>query len=507
MTTICSMFKGFVCILLLCCILPAAGAAGAADMPQPVQIGSKAFTESVVLADIATQAAQHTGALVEHRRQLGGTRILWSALLRGEIDIYPEYTGTIAREILGNSALHDHERIAEALALQGIKMTRSLGFNNTYAIGMRESAAAKLGIATISALREHPELRLGFSNEFMDREDGWPGLRARYSLTQQNIRGMDHDLAYRAIESGVIDATDLYSTDSEIIYYRLRVLRDDQSYFPEYQAVYLYRQDLRQRQPQVVAALEQLEGRIGPAQMIALNARAKVQHIPEPQVAADFLSEALGIAPAVRESAMWLNILQRTREHLFLVSVSLAGAIVIAVPLGIAASKFPRFGQVILGLVATIYTIPSLALLVFMLPLLGIGARPAIVALFLYSLLPIVRNTHEGLRGIAQPIAESAEALGLPGWARLFWIELPMASGTILAGIKTAAVINIGTATLGALIGAGGYGQPILTGIRLDSLSLILQGAVPAAMMALAAQWIFEFSERFLVPRGLRPRL
>lgn len=489
---------------LLTCILCLLTTASARAAEEPIQIGSKAFTESVILADIATQAAQHADVAAEHRQQLGGTRILWSALLRGEIDIYPEYTGTIAREILSDSSLSDYEQISQALARQGIRMTRSLGFNNTYAVGMRESVAQELGITTISDLRQHPELHLGFSNEFMDRADGWPGLRARYALPQQDARGMDHDLAYRALESGVIAATDLYSTDAEISYYRLRVLRDDIRYFPDYQAVYLYRDDLRQRSPKAIKALEQLEGRISQEQMIALNAKVKLQHTPEPQVAAGFLAEAMGTSTAVRHDAVWRNVLQRTREHLFLVSVSLLAAIVVAVPLGIAASKCPRFGQVILGLVATIYTIPSLALLVFMLPLLGIGARPAIVALFLYSLLPIVRNTPQGLRDIPQPIAESAEALGLPGWARLLWVELPMASGTILAGIKTAAVINIGTATLGALIGAGGYGQPILTGIRLDSISLILQGAVPAALMALAAQWLFELGERLLVPRGLR---
>ena len=132
---------------------------------------------------------------------------------------------------------------------------------------------------------------------------------------------------------------------------------------------------------------------------------------------------------------------------------------------------------------------------------LGIGATPAIVALFLYSLLPIVRNTHAGLAGIPAPLRESAAALGLPLSRPLRLVELPLAAGSILAGIKTAAVINIGTATLGALIGAGGYGEPILTGIRLDNFSLILEGAVPAALLALLVQAGFELVER----RLLRP--
>ena len=161
----------------------------------------------------------------------------------------------------------------------------------------------------------------------------------------------------------------------------------------------------------------------------------------------------------------------------------------------------------ILGTVGVIQTLPALALLVFMIPLLGIGGPPAVVALFLYSLLPIVRNTHAGLAGIDEPLRRSALALGLSPAARLRHIELPLAAPVILAGIKTSAVINIGTATLGALIGAGGYGQPILTGIRLDDVGLILEGAVPAALLALAVQGGFELAERRLIPRGLRAQM
>jgi osmoprotectant transport system permease protein len=281
-------------------------------------------------------------------------------------------------------------------------------------------------------------------------------------------------------------------------------LTDDLQQFPRYDAVFLYRSDLAARAPQALGAIRRLEGKLDEFAMQAMNARAKLEKVPETRVAAEFLAKTMGLDVPTNTAGAWSNILQRTKEHLFLVGISLSGAILVAVPLGIAAARRPRFGQIILGVVAAIYTIPSLALLVFMIPLLGIGAWPAIVALFLYSLLPIVRNTQEGLRTIPLPIRESAEVLGLSPMAKLLRIELPMASGAILAGIKTSAVINVGTATLGALIGAGGYGQPILSGIRLDDLSLILQGAVPAALMALAAQVIFELLELVVVPRGLR---
>ncbi len=237
-----------------------------------------------------------------------------------------------------------------------------------------------------------------------------------------------------------------------------------------------------------------------------MNARVKLDRVPEGRAAAEFLAEKLGIRAAVKEETVAHRLLRHLREHLFLVAVSLLAAILLAIPLGILSARLPRLGQLVLGAVGIVQTIPSLALLVFMIPLLGIGARPSIVALFLYSLLPIVRNTASGLRNIAIEVRESAEALGLPGGARLRLIELPMASPSILAGIKTSAVINVGTATLGALIGAGGFGQPILTGIRLNDVPLILEGAVPAAALALLVQGMFEAAEQVLVPRGLRLR-
>lgn len=469
-----------------------------------VHIGSKSFTESVVLGEMATQLAGDTGASASHERALGGTRLVWNALLRGEIDIYPEYTGTITTEIFAGRKLRTAEELRAALAEAGVEMTRPLGFNNTYAIGMREDVAAKLGIGRVSQLRDHPGMRLAFSNEFMDRADGWPALRDRYQLPQQDVRGIDHDLAYRGIASGAIDATDLYSTDAEIESASLRVLEEDLHVFPEYNAVYLYRADLAQRAPRVVEAIKRLEGRVDAAEMTRMNAQAKLGHVPEAQVAAGFLKRSLGLAVETRSDGVVRRVLRRTGEHLSLVGVSLLAAIAVAVPLGIVAAKRATLGQVILAVTAGIYTIPSLALLVFMIPLLGIGAWPAIVALFLYSLLPIVRDTQAGLVGIPAALRESAEVLGLPGKARLLRVELPIASPSILAGIKTAAVINVGTATLGALIGAGGYGQPILTGIRLDDVGLIMEGAIPAAALALLAQGAFELLERVIVPRGLR---
>lgn len=482
-------------ILCACVLLPASLHA------TPVRIGSKQFTESVILGELALASAREAGVDAVHRRELGGTSILWRALLQGDIDAYPEYTGTLVQELLKNvPADADIATLRARLKPLGIGITDSLGFDNTYAIGMRDDEARRLGIVCISDLLQHPALRFGFSNEFMDRGDGWPGLRQRYGLPQTRVSGLDHTLSYHAVDSGAVDAIDLYSTDAEIPYYHLRTLVDDRHYFPRYEAVYLYRLALNQSSPAFVSALQKLRGRIDANAMRTMNARVKLQGIKENVVAADFL----GIHADRHGSGLWARLFQRSVEHIKLVAISLGLAMLLAIPLGILAARLKRLGQLVIGLTGILQTVPSLAMFVFMIPLLGIGTWPAIAALFLYSLLPIVRNTHAGLVGITPELRESAAALGLPGSVRLRRIELPLATRSILAGIKTAAVINVGTATLAALIGAGGYGQPILTGIRLDDIGLILEGAIPAAVLALLVQGLFEGVERWLTPRGLR---
>jgi osmoprotectant transport system permease protein len=461
-----------------------------------LHVGSKQFTESVILAEIAVQTLRAEGIEAEHRRELGGTRVLWEALRARQIDVYPEYAGTIVEELLGGQ-----RDLAAALPRLGLRAGGSLGFEDAYAIGMRRVEAERRNIHTLSELARHREVEIGLTNEFLRRRDGWPRLREVYGFSDGHVRGMQHELAYRALRSGGIGATDLYSTDAEIQAGDLVVLEDDRHAFPRYDAVLLQRANL----PEIAAkVLARLEGAISAREMVAMNARALLERVPEAQVASDFLRDKFGIFVTAAPGSAMRRIGRRTVEHLFLVAVSLLAAIAFAVPLGIFAWRRPRLGQAILATAGVIQTIPSLALLVFMIPLLGIGAGPAIVALFLYSLLPILRGTHAGLSGIAPELLESAEALGLPGNAVLRRIELPLAAPSMLSGIKTAAVIDVGTATLGALIGAGGYGQSILTGIRLADTGLILEGAIPAGLMALAVQGVFDLLERSIVPRGLR---
>jgi osmoprotectant transport system permease protein len=479
------------------------------DRGPGIVVASKQDAETTILGEMASQVCRASGAAVEFKQGWGGTPAVWEALRVGAVDVYPEYTGTIALQILHDPALVDLAALRFALAPQEIGLTNPLGFANNYALGMRADRAAELHLQTASDLRGRPKLRLRFSSEFMGRSDGWPELRQKYDLPQTDVAGMDHQLAYRALSAGEADVTDLYTTDAEIRTRRLTVLTDDLHFFPQYQAVFVYRLDLERRAPAALKAIRQLEGRLDREAMIGLNERAKSGE-PPAQVAASFL-QSLGLGGGDAGVSRLARFWKQTREHVVMVSTSLLFAVIVALPLGICAARRPWLERMVLGIAGVVQTIPALALLALLIPFLGLlkgvpatGVVPAMIALFLYSLLPIIRNTVVGLRGIPANLREAAEGLGLPPAARLWRIELPLAAPAILAGVRTAAVISVGTATLGALIGAGGYGQSITQGVQLNDAGLILEGAIPAAVMALAVDGLFGLLERIVVPKGLR---
>ncbi|MCR5885087.1 ABC transporter permease subunit [Rhizobacter sp. J219] len=482
--------------LLLCAVAPAASPTGAT-----LQVGSKRFTESYLLGEIVAQTAQRAGATAQHRQGLGNTAVVFEALKTGAIDVYPEYLGTIAAEILKQPRLDGVEALRAALAPQGLGITAPLGFSNGYALAMPAVQAQRLGIQRLSDLKAHPELALGLSHEFLGRQDGWPGLAARYGLAQRPT-GIDHSLAYEALASGRIAATDIYTTDAKIATLGLRVLDDDLGFFPRYDAVLLYRLDVPQRFPVAWQALAALEGRIGVAQMIEMNGQAELQGRSFADVARGFL------APATPAAAAQAGLVQRlfaddlgrlTAQHLLLVVVAVLAACALGIPLGAAAAALPRVEQPVMAVVGLLQTVPSLALLAMLIPLLGrIGTVPALVALALYALLPIVRNTATGLQQVPAGLRDAGTALGLTAAQRWRSIDLPLAAPVLLAGIKTAAVISVGTATIAAFIGAGGYGERIVTGLALNDHTALLAGAIPAAVLALLTQLVFELGERWL---------
>jgi osmoprotectant transport system permease protein len=463
-----------------------------------LRVGSKRFTESYILGEIAVQAARAAGSAAIHKPGLGNTAILVQALAAGSIDAYPEYTGTILREVLKTEDNLAMDALNERLRPLGFAASVPLGFSNGYAIGMRRGYADEHGIRKISDLARHPDVRLGLSHEFLGRRDGWPGMKSAYALPQSDPRGLDHGLAYEALAAGEVDAIDLYATDAKIERYKIAVLEDDRGYFPRYDALFLHRIDAPALHPRAWAAIRALEGRIDAPAMIRMNARAEIDKRDFASVAAEFL----GTRPAEAARSLWQAVFapdfgRLLAEHAALVFGSLAAAVAIGVPLGVAAARFRFLAQPVLVATSLVQTIPALAMLAFLIPITGaIGVWPATIALFLYALLPIVRNTHAGLLGVPAGIREAAKALGLGARDTLVHIELPLAAATILAGVKTAAVINVGTATIAAFIGAGGFGERIAQGLALNDNTMLLAGALPAAGFALGVHAFFELLER-----------
>jgi len=499
---------------IACVFAFALASVGAVTAAPELRVGSKRFTESYVLGEIVKQTAAGAGETsATHNQGLGNTAIVLNALTTGAIDVYPEYTGTIAKEILKLDAVPPLPELNAKLGALGLAVGVPLGFNNTYAIAVRGDEARAKSIARLSDLKAHPELKLGLSQEFIGRADGWPGLKRAYDLPFATPQGLDHGLAYEAIAQKQVDAIDIYSTDAKLEKYGLTVLADDRNYFPPYDAVLLYRADLPQRLPKTWAALSKLEGSIDDAAMRKMNAAAELDGRDFATIATDFVARRAGGASAATPASagdFWSKLFgpdfaHLTLTHLGLVFASLAVSIVIGVPLGILAAKRPATEALILGATGVVQTIPSLALLAVLIPLTGrIGAVPALIALSAYALLPIVRNTHAGLTQISRGMKEAAQSLGMEAGTILAKIELPLAAPTILAGIKTSAVINVGTATIAAFIGAGGYGERIVTGLALNDHAMLLAGAIPAAALALVIEGGFRVGERWIIPAGLR---
>jgi osmoprotectant transport system permease protein len=470
---------------------------------RPIVIGCKQDVEGTVLAEIMAQLLENRGFTVVRRFSLGGTKICFEALKRGSIDVYPEYSGTLEQTILQLPGSVSDARMRELVRQRfNLEMLDFFGFSNTYALALNRATAERLGLKRISDLTMHPDLRFGFSNEFLNRPDGWIGLAKTYGLSARPV-GMEHALAYPAIHDNKLDITDAYSTDGELRKFDLVLLEDDRRFFPQYLAFPFVRSELDDG---VKRVLKDLANSLTADQVQELN-----QSVQEKKslrdIAAHFLWERgllTGPEPLVRERSIdWWFLARCTLTHLELTFLSLLACVVIAIPLGVVVYHLGSASRAVMYAAGVLQTIPSIALLAFMIPVFGIGAKPAVAALFLYGLLPILRNTATALFSIDPVLRKVSVGMGLTAWQRLRHIEIPLAAPTILAGIKTAAVINIGTATLAAFIGAGGLGEPIVTGLALNDTSLILQGAVPAALLAVLTEVGFEQLERRLIPAHL----
>ncbi len=509
-----------------------------------IVVASKPFGESYILAEMFAQLLEAHGFQVVRRPGLGATEIAFGALRTNAIDVYPEYTGTGLLAVLHDQPRSDPRAVFDIVARQfaaryGVRWLPPLGFENTYAIAVRRQTAERYRLRTLSDLaRVASRLTAGLSADFIGRPDGLPGLRQQYGMRFADVRPLLSAVKYQALASGDVDVVDGYSTDGLIRRYDLVVLEDDRGFFPPYEAAALVSAAFQRDAPGAVNALTLLSGRIGVDSMRAWNERVEVNGAPVARVARDALvSLALvggtqgaggdgaalrpgGAPPAGGEGAtsrasergpltsyLWderAAIARRTGRHLLLTAVSLAAAVLVAVPLGLALERSRGAAEGVVRGVGLLQTIPSIALLAFMIPLLGIGVVPALTALFLYSLYPIVRNTYSGVRDADPAAVAAATALGMTPGQVLRQVRLPLAAPILMAGIRTAAVINVGTATLAAFIGAGGLGEPIVSGLSLADTRMILSGAIPAAVLALLVDIALGAAERAVTPRGLR---
>lgn len=489
--------------------------------PAPVVVASKPFAESYLLAEMMAQLLEARGLPVERRLGLGATEIAFGALRADAVDVYPEYTGTGLVAILGERPRGDATAVFRRVSAVfrdrfGVAWLPPLGFENTYAIAVRRETADRYALRTLSDLaRAAPRLTAGFTPDFIGRSDGLAGLRRAYGLEFGGVRSLLQAVKYQALAAGKVDVIDGYSTDGQIARYDLVVLRDDRGFFPPYQAAALVSPRIVRSRPDAVQALVALSGTLDEQTMRRLNERVELGAEPVARVAADALrtlglvgaTAAAGPAPADGAPSFaryaWAQrrtLAGLTLRHILLVALSLGAATLAAVPLGLALERARRWAEPAIRAAGVLETIPGIALLAFMIPLLGIGVVPALVALFLYSIYPILRNTFTGVRDADPEAVRAAEALGMTPGQVLRYVRLPLAAPIIMAGIRTAAVIDVGTATLAAFIGAGGLGDPIVAGLALSDTRMILSGAIPAALLALAVDALLGGAERVLAP-------
>jgi osmoprotectant transport system permease protein len=469
---------------------------------QTIKVGAKHFNEGYILSEIISQLLEHNGYKIDRIFNLGGTLICFDALKNGAIDIYPEYSGTLSEEILKSDFRLNHDELNNELMKKfNLEISEPYGFNNTYALTLTKQTSNNYNIHKITDLRNHPEIVMALSYEFLKRKDGWENLARVYGLPQRPV-GIEHGLAYNALVDGKIQLTDAYSTDGEIPKYNLIVLDDDKNFFPKYLAVSFYKVSL---DGSIKEILKKLSSQINEQEMQEMNSQVLYENKSFGEVASVFLKKKnmVGQEHHTEQPGTLNEIFIKTLEHLKLTFIALLLAILLAVPLGVLIYFYSGISRPVLYVTGLLQTIPSIALLALMIPLFGIGVVPAIAALFLYGLLPILRNTTSGLFSVDPQLKKVALGIGLNRWQKLKYVELPLAMPAVLTGIRTAAVINVGTATLAAFIGAGGLGEFIVTGLALNNTELILKGAVPAALLAILVEFIFEIIEKIYIPKHL----
>lgn len=488
-------------------------------------IGSKSFTEQLILGEMAAILLKEKyNQEVTKKLSLGGTKVALDALRNGDIHLYPDYTGTGYSFILQKNDLEtDPDKIYREVQKEYLKRfdiiwSPPIGFNNTYALAVREDDKRFENIDSVSQLSgKTNQYRFGGPHEFMERNDGYRNFVDIYKLNfnTDKITALDSGLMYSAIRDKNVDMIMSYSTDGRILAYNLKILDDDRKFFPPYYAAWIAKSETIRKFPALKKMFSDFEELIDEETMVELNNQVDTFKLEPSTVARNFLIKRgliKGTPSEKKRGSGFLNyvkakkryLIKITKDHLILSFSALFLALLISLPTGIILTRLPSISQPVFAFINTVQTVPSLALLGFLIPLMGIGKAPAILALFLYSLLPLVRNTYTGIKAVDKNFIEASRGMGLTNAQILMRVELPLAMPIILAGIRTASVIVIGTATLAALVGAGGLGDPIFRGVATVNGNLILLGAIPSAILAIVVDKLLGWSEYKLVSNGLR---
>ena len=513
----------FLLVFLPLFFSPAALRAAFAAKQKPLVIGSKIFTENVLLGEmLAALLEEKYGRPVSRKLHIGGTQLVFEALKAGQIDVYPEYTGTGYIMILKQSEKRSSEAVYDMVKSAfsekfNMSWSLPLGFENTYALAVRGEDPRFQDAKTISWLKgKERELSMAAGHEFMERADGYDEFVKFYGLRfpKNRVYAMNPGLMYRALKNKEADMIMSYSTDGRIKAFGFRLLEDDKGFFPSYQAAYLARASVLESSPELGKAMKDLEGKISQKEMIDLNDQVdRLKRDPALTAKRFLIKKGLlsGSLSASRDQSLLEYFLSKRRyflrifiEHLALTFSALILAMLFAFPVGIWSARKRTAAKIVFPIVNTMQTIPGLALLGFCIPFFGIGYTPAIITLFVYSLLPLIRNTYEGIKGVESHLVEAAAGMGLTNWQVLRRVEIPLALPFLIAGLRTSAVIVVGTATLAALVGAGGLGDPVFRGIATVDSRLIFLGAAPAALLAVALDKGLGFAESALVSPGLR---
>ena len=493
-------------------------------------IGSKIFTENILLGEIIAQLLeQNYGFQITRKFNMGGTKLLFDALKTGSIDLYPEYTGTGYAMILKESKKLSPQATYTFVQKKFLKKYQMLwspplGFENTYVLALRKNDSRFKNVSLNSDL-EHLDfpLKIASEHEFTERKDGWKLFKQSYKLKKATILSLNPSLMYTAIDNNKVDIIVSYSTDGRIQNYQLKTLKDDKNFFPSYLASYLTTKRLIKSQPELKEAFQALEGQISPQEMRELNRQVEQLKKSLPEVASHFLlkkdllkdienktkAQSLSLSQEsllsyyYKKRGYFFKIL---KEHLILVFTALFLALLFSFPLSLWAVYNKRVEKLLFFFVNILQTIPSMALLGALIPFLGIGFTPAITALFIYSLLHLIRNIFEGIKNIDSHSVEVSAGIGLNQWQTLRNIQIPLAMPIIIAGVRTALILLVGTATLAAFIGAGGLGDPIFRGIATLDSRLIFMGAVPACVLALFLDKSLNLVEKLLISKGLQKR-